>query len=111
MFAGDILFMFLQYLFRITVFAIRRHGGKTWPVTTATVTGAAIPKSGYSHMIEVDYLYKVDGERFAGKGKIPFFFQSNAEICMKQFVTGTELTVRVKPGDPSVSVLQKNYRL
>ena len=62
-------------------------------------------------MVEVDYLYQVDGERFAGKNKIPFFFRSNAEICMRQFTAGTELTIRVKPANPSVSVLHKNYRL
>jgi hypothetical protein len=110
MFPGDILFMFLAYLFRVTVFVIRRHRSQTWPVTKATVTGSSFSKSGYSHQVEVDYLYQVDGERFAGKSKMPFLFRSNAEICMKQFVTGTELSVRVKPGNPSVSVVHKNYR-
>jgi hypothetical protein len=107
MFAGDILIMFLEYLFRVTVFTIKRRRSETWPHVTAT----DVPKSGYSHEVVVDYLYQVDGERFAGSSKIPFLFQSNAKICRKQFVTGTKITVRVKSGDPSVSVLHKNYRL
>jgi hypothetical protein len=85
MFAGDILIMFLEYLFRVTVFTIKRRKSKTWPHVTATVTNSDVPKSGYSHEAVVDYLYQVDGERFAGSSKIPFLFQSNAEICMKQF--------------------------
>ncbi len=111
MFAGDALFILLEYLFRMTVFAIKRHRIQTWPLTNSVVTAAAIPKSGYSHVVEVDYLYQIDGERFAGKNKIPFFSRSNAEICVKQFMAGAELTIRVKPGKPSVSVLHKNYRL
>jgi hypothetical protein len=111
MFAGDLLFIFLQYLFHVTVFAIKRRRSETWPHITATITGSFIPKSGYSHLVEVDYQYKVDGERFVGKSRMPFLFRSNAEICMKQFVTGAEIDVRVEPGDPSVSVVHKNYRL
>jgi hypothetical protein len=42
---------------------------------------------------------------------MPFIFRSNAEACMKQFVTGAKITVRVKPNDPSISVVHKNYRL
>lgn len=111
MLAGDVLFILLEYLFRLTAFAIRRRISQTWPLTQATVTGVPVPKSGYNHVVELDYQYKVEGKRFAGKSKIPFVFRINAEICAKQFVTGKELTIRVKPGDPSVSVVHKNYRL
>lgn len=111
MFLGDVLFILLEYLFRLGVFKIRRRRSQAWPLTMATVTSAAAPKSAYSHVVEVDYLYKVNGERYTGKIKIPFFFRSNAEIWMKQFVPGAELTIRMKPGDPSKSVAHKNYRL
>jgi hypothetical protein len=108
---GDILMQLLEYLFRVTVFTIKRRKSESWRHVTATVTNSDVPKSAYSHEAVVDYLYQVEGERFAGQGKIPFLFQSNAEICMKQFVTGAEFTVRVKPGDLSVSVIHRNYRV
>jgi hypothetical protein len=111
MFAGDILFIILEYLFRLTVFTIRRHRSESWPQTKATITGFTIPKSITGHMVELDYLYYFADERFAGKSKMPFIFRSNAEACMKQFVTGAKIIVRVKPNDPSVSVVHKNYRL
>ena len=85
---------------------IRRRTSDTWPVAKAIVTGSTFPKgSSGCYVAEVDYIYRVDGERFVGTNKMPFLFQSNGEIYIKQFVSGKEFTVRVKPGDPAVSVV------
>ena len=106
MFFGDILFHFLEYLFRMTVLTIKRRGSDTWPVAKAIVTGSAFPKGGPGcYVAEVDYIYRVDGERLVGTNKMSFLFRSNREIYIKDFVTGKEFTVRVKPDDPTISVV------
>jgi hypothetical protein len=106
MFPGEILFYFLEYLFRRAVLTIRRRGSHTWPVANAVVTGSAFPKGAPGcYVAEVDYIYRIDDERFVGMSKMPFLFESNGEIYIKQFVAGTEFTVRVKPGDPTVSIV------
>ena len=103
---GDIFFCFLEYLFRRMVLAIKRRGSDTWLVANAVVTGSAFPKGGPGcYVAEVDYIYRVGDERLVGMSKMPFLFQSNGEIYIKQFVTGAEFTVRVKPGDPTISVM------
>ncbi len=58
-------------------------------------------------MAEVSYIYRVDGEPFLGTKKEPFIFHSSGEEYISHFVTGKELTVRVKPGDPMVSVVNE----
>ena len=62
-------------------------------------------------MAEIRYTYRVDGEPFAGAYIKPFIFYVPGERYIKQFVTGAEFTVRVKPGDPLVSVVHKDYLL
>lgn len=103
---GDIFFYFLEYLFRVTVRMIRRRASDTWPVAKAFVTGSIFPKGGPGcYVAEVDYIYRVGDERFRGTNKKPFIFHVSGEIYIKDFVTGKEFTVRVKPGDPTVSIV------
>jgi hypothetical protein len=106
MFFGDILFYFMEYLFRVTVRLIRRRTSNNWPVAKAFVSGSAFSKGGPGcYIAKVDYLYRVGNERFQGTNKKPFIFHVSGEVYIKDFVMGKEFTVRVKPGDPTISVV------
>jgi len=108
MFIGDIVIAFLEYLIRATVIGIRRSGSHAWPVVKAIVISSACPKTGSGcYVAEIRYTYRVNDEPFLGAKKEPFIFYSSGEEYISHFVTGKEFTVRVKPGDPSVSVVNE----
>lgn len=54
----------------------------------------------------VYYQYFVNGENYADVDAKPFLWPGSAELYVRKFRRGDELTVRIKPGDPSVSVLE-----
>jgi hypothetical protein len=53
----------------------------------------------------VDYQYFVNGENDADVDAKPFFWPGSAKLYVQKFQRGDQLKIRVKPGDPSVSVL------
>jgi len=103
--AGFFLDIIIEYLIRAMGRAIKRRRSRDWPTVRATVTSSECPKSSGCNLTEVFYLYRFNGERYAGRDKKPFWFSVNAEIYIRDFPPGTEITVRVKPNDPKVSIV------
>jgi hypothetical protein len=56
-------------------------------------------------IVEVVYLYKVCDETYSGSESIPFIWRSSAEDYVRMHPQGSVLTVRVKPGDPEMSIM------
>lgn len=103
--AGFFLEVIVEYLIRALGRAIKRRRSRAWPTVSATVTSSECPKNSGCNLAEVSYLYRFNGERYAGRDKKPFWFSVNAEIYIRDFPPGTEITVRVKPKDPEVSIV------
>ena len=101
--AIDIL---VEYIFRQVALLLRVVRSRSWPVTKATVT-AACRRGGYGcDVAEVYYKYRMDGELYTGVYKKPFVFQNSAEYYVNNSASvGADLVVRLKPGDPSISVV------
>jgi hypothetical protein len=104
--------IFVEYLFRVVGRIIKRRGSGTWPVVKATVTRSVCPNAMYGcDVAEVYYTYRVDGELYTGVNEKPFISHSSGEDYLNHFAPGTEIAVRVKPGNPSVSIVAERDQI
>jgi len=104
---GLVLDIYVEYIFRQVVLLIRIVRSRNWPVMKATVTTSNCPVAGYGcDVAEVCYKYRVDGELYTGSDRKPFIIHNSAEIFVNNSVpVGADLVVRLKPDDPSTSIV------
>jgi hypothetical protein len=97
------------YLFRTIMRMIKRRGSRSWPIAKATVTSSAFQPASYGcDIAEVCYAYRVKGELYTGINKKPFMSDHRAKDYVDYFPPDKEFTVRVKPVDPSVSIVRED---
>jgi hypothetical protein len=103
---GLVIDIYIEYIFREIAFLARILRSYSWPVIKATVTGSR-ECGGYGcDVAEVYYTYRFDGEHYAGVYKKPFILANAAGYYARNSVPkGAELVVRLKPGAPSISVV------
>lgn len=96
----------LTYGFRRVVEWIKSLGSRRWVEAEATVTADPehLVRFGCDR-VEFPYTYRVNGELFIGLHEEPIFGWAETEY-MERFVKGRRFLVRVKPGQPEVSVLR-----
>jgi hypothetical protein len=103
--AGWFLDILIEYLFRVSVRAIKLLRSHSWPITKGTVLSASCPRASYGcTVVNVDYEYVVDGVKYADSCEKPFLVYASGEAYAELFVKGEDFKVRLKPGGPSVSV-------
>jgi len=103
--AGWFFDIIIEYLFRVTLRGVRLLRSRNWPATQAKVMSAACPQALYGCTVaNIDYEYTVDGVSYAESFEKPFFTLDSGVVYAQQFVKGAEFSVRVKPGDPAISV-------
>jgi hypothetical protein len=101
---GLVIDIFLGYFFRAISNWWRALGTKKWPSVEAIVTAHPIESSGYGGTkVEVVYSYRVQDELYTGMHTEPCF--GSASEYMQRFPRGRRVAVRVKPGEPDVSVI------
>lgn len=109
MLAGWFVDIVVEYFFRTIMRMIRRRGSRSWPIAKATVTSSAFEHASYGcDVAEVCYAYRVEGELYTGMNEKPFFTDHWGKDYIRYFPPDKEFTVRVKPGDPSVSVVRED---
>lgn len=108
---GVFLDIFVEYLFRAAVRAIRVLRSRAWPFVQATVLSAECPRAGYGCTVAtVYYEYIVEGQKYGAAFKKPFIVRGSGERFAGEFVKGADLPtagrfmVRVSPGNLSVTV-------
>ena len=114
MFGSDILFanmggwfvdIFVGYFIRIIIRSIRVLRARTWPGFKASVMSSNYTQHAYGGDIaEVFYKYYVDGLSYADVHKKAFILPSSAKRYAEAFAPGNDVAIRVKPGDPAVSI-------
>ena len=98
--------IFAEYLFRVVTRFIKTRGRGSWPTAKATVTSSGCPGTAYGCPVgEVYYTYRVDGELYTGSHEKPFILHNSGENYARHFAPGTDFIVRLKPGQPSVSIV------
>lgn len=103
--AGLVLDILLEFLFRSMARILNILCSHTWPVITGSMAGPCFMPAQHSCEVAViRYQYSVADERYEGVYKEPFLFKNYGEAYLRRFPTGVDHPVRVKPGDPSISV-------
>lgn len=104
---GLVLDIFVVYLLRVLVRTWKRRGTFGWTLQQASIESISCPLTTWGCPIaEVVCLYKIGDETYSGSDDIPFIWRSSAEDYVRRHPEGSTLLVRVKPGDPEISVLR-----
>jgi hypothetical protein len=104
----DIFVGYLITLFKMVARERKARRCKDWRVTTATIVGTSsqaepfIPRP----VAEIVYTYHLDGGFYGGVDEKPFYRESSAKDYASKFSKGDNLIVRVKPGEPEVSLVR-----
>jgi hypothetical protein len=103
--AGWFLDIFIEYIFRMFVRAVKLLRSRNWPVVKATLLSAECPHASYGcDVATVYYEYVVKGEKYGAAYDKPFVSHDSGAHYSAQFVKGMDFKVRVKPDNPTMSV-------
>ena len=106
MLAGWFIDILVVYLFRVVVRFVKARGSAAWIVCKATVTGSRyLLKT--CDVVEITYLYRLDGEPFTGISQEPFLSSTLAKRQVDWFPAGSEIVVRVNPTDHQTSIVRE----
>jgi hypothetical protein len=85
--------------------AMKLFRSRNWPIVKATVLSAECPHASYGCTVAtINYEYTINGEKYGAACEKPFILRDSVADYAAQFVKGMDLKVRVKPGNPTVSV-------
>lgn len=102
---GLVIDIFIGYFVRAFSNWWKARGSKQWSSTEATVTADPTESNGYGGTkVEVVYSYRFQDELYTGIHTEPCF--GSASEYMQRFPSGRRILVRVKPGEPDVSVIR-----
>ena len=106
---ADVLVGYVISLFRMITRKLRTSRSKGWREALATVVGASCQESWYlpRPVAEIIYTYRVDGGFYGGVDEKPFFSGDSAKEYAGRFARGDNLVVRVKPGEPEISIVRE----
>lgn len=102
----DGLIRLAVYIFRAAWNWLNASRSGDWPLAQATITDNPVRIEGsFSATVEIVYSYRVEGELYTGLHGEPVFNASDTEYN-ERFAKGRSFVVRVKPGEPEVSVVR-----
>lgn len=105
---GLFLDVVVEFVVRVVLRMVRLFRSKSWPTVTGKVITSVYQKADTGcDVAEVHYNYQVDGEYYSGKYVNPFVSNMHGVDYVARFPPGTEIVLRVKPGKPSISVMDK----
>jgi len=102
-----------EYLLKAVVYALRAimrrlrvWGSGQWALANATVTAPPASSSGFGcPRVEIVYSYRFKGELYTGIHEEPFLLAGSLTDYVERFAEGRTIVVRVKPGNPEVSLV------
>lgn len=101
---ADILIVFVV---RTLIQFVRSVRSKSWLIVKAKVASAEKSGGGFGcTVVKLVYKYKFDGKFHSGNHSEPFLSAGAARDYLERYSAGSELTVRVKPGDADSSVVR-----
>jgi hypothetical protein len=104
---GLVLDLYVLYLIKLVIWALRMRGSGKWPITTALVSFTDEYAAGSIYPTgTLVYSYDVDGETFDGENSKPFLWSTSAQQYIARFPEKSRITIRLKPGDPKTSVFR-----
>lgn len=100
--------IFVEFLVRVVMRMVRIFRSGSWQTVPGEVTDSTYQSASYGcDVAEICYKYRVDGELYTGMYVKPFISSMRGKDYVARLPVGTELVLRIKPGEPSVSVMEK----
>jgi hypothetical protein len=97
----------ILYLFKTIVRSISTIGSNKWSCAEADVTAAPTASHGPGcPTVEVVYSYRFEGELYTGLHEEAFLLGDSQADYMARFSNGRNFVVRVKPGEPEISIVR-----
>lgn len=105
---GLVIDIIVEFLVRVVMRMVRIFRSRSWPTISGQVTESTYQKAGYGcDVAEISYKYRVNGELYTGMYEKPFIANVHGEDYVGSLPAGTELVLRIKPGEPTISVMDK----
>ena len=102
----DPTFKAIAYAFNVTAHWLQVCGSGKWLLANATITAQPIGSSRLGcPIVEIVYSYRYKGELYTGIHEEPFLLTESLTDYVARFGEGRSVIVRVKPGNPEVSVV------
>ncbi len=103
--SGWFAVIFIEYVFRMIIRSANLVRSRNWPVVPAAALSAECPDPWFECSVAtIYYEYVVNGEKYGAAYGKPFISRDSGRDYAGHFAKGTNLKVRVKPGNPMVSV-------
>jgi hypothetical protein len=105
--AGWVLDIIVEYLVRVMMRMAQLLRSNSWPTVTGEITSSFFVDAHYGcDIAELHYKYRAQGELCSGCYKRPCLGFRGKEY-VADMSKGTKVIVRVKPGQPSVSIMDR----
>src|SRR6266571_6183782 len=99
--SGLVIDILVEFLVRVVMRMMRIFRSSSWPTVNGKVTASTYQNAGYGcDVAEISYKYRVDGELYTGMYANLFISNVHGEDYVARLPVGTELVLRVKPGEP-----------
>src|SRR5678810_161256 len=95
----------IGYLIRALIRLIRARGTERWPIETAVITSSGSDFALGGSVAHTGYKYTYQGKLFTGGYEKPFVLHDSAKRYAAGLPTGTRIIVRIKPGQPHISIV------
>ena len=94
------------YLVLATIQLFKARRARTWPKATARITAVHDPMTWGGPARDITFAYTWDGKPHTGTLRKVFVFESSAKQYSGSFSRGTDIVIRLKPGEPGVSIMR-----
>ena len=95
--------IYIVYLARILWRLVALLRSRRWGRATGTILGVHL-NGVYFKSVSVDYEYGAESPKYASTFVKPFLIESSAKAYSDRLKRGMSFTIRIKTGDPEVSV-------
>ena|SRR5947199_5656145 len=104
---GWFLDIWVMYVLRALLRMWKRRGTSHWERRQAHVASIAFePRVWGCDVVEIVYVYKIEGETYSATESVPFLWKSSAEDYIRRNPKDSMLHIRVNPSEPGVSVVR-----
>jgi hypothetical protein len=108
MLSGWYLDVLVGYLLRMLIRTVKARGSNRWPLEKALITDSRVDRAAYGGRVaEVTYAFHHEGEYCSGMHREPFLLVDSAEEYVARFREGGDVIVRVRPGEPEMSIIRQ----
>ena len=102
------IFRTISYLVRSITLRQKAERSVGWLVQMGTISRSTVKNRLAGCVGEVSYTYTYNGEYYGGTHRKPFVLMSAAKDYVDRFEPGSDVSIRVNPGNPEFSFVHQD---